>query len=117
MFLNIQGAAGVGATSRDSLHKIPKQKKQTLLDLVENVVRQAYARGVPNMSGKEIQDELQRMHGRFIEMSTLSGRIKSLIDMDRLTRDAVYTRPCRITGETISPVSAPPVQERIPGAY
>lgn len=88
-----------------------------MMDLIEAVVAAAHARGLRDMSGKEIQDEYNRLHGQFVEMSTLSGRIHSMIESGRLERDELHTRPCRITGQQIAPVKLPVVQVGIPGVY
>jgi hypothetical protein len=115
--VNILPAYGPSATSRDAHNKISKPLKRTMMDRIEEVVASARSRGLRDMSGKEIQDEYNRLHGHFVEMSTLSGRIHSMIESGRLERDELHTRPCRITGQHIAPVKLPVMQVGIPGAY
>ena len=115
--MNIHTAAGVAATSSDVYKKQSPRKAKNMLDFVEETVRDAQRKGLKDMTGKEIQEAINEQHGRFIEMSTLSGVIRRLLDGNRLTTDPKNDRMCRVTGTVVRTVSAPAIQATIAGVY
>jgi hypothetical protein len=103
----------VAPTSAQALRKISHGERRTLTDLIESVVAQAQRSGSKDLSMREVQAELLRAYGRQEELSTISGRVNALVESKRLLRDKINTRRCTITGQTIQPLSVPPVQERL----
>lgn len=103
----------VAPTSAQALAKISMPERATLADLIELTIAQLMREGCKDVSAREAREELHRRYGRFEEMSTMSGRIANLIAAKRLVRDKANTRMCKITGETIAPLSVPAKQDRM----
>ena len=105
--------SGVADTSRQAVAQISNPARKTLGDLIESVVVAAMRAGAADLSMKEIQADLRRVYGRDVETASISGRVNELVAAKRLVRLDTSRRPCRITGHTIAPLSAPLVQERM----
>lgn len=105
--------AGVTETSRQAVAQISNPARKSLADLIELVVVAAARAGVRDMSMKEIQSDLRRLYGREVEVASISGRVNELVSARRLVRDDINRRRCTVTGHTVAPLSAPPVQERM----
>jgi hypothetical protein len=105
--------SGAAQTSRQAVAEISGTVRKTLGDLIESVVASAMRSGARDLSMKEIQAELRRVHGRDVEVATISARVNELVTAKRLVRDAHGHRPCRITGKTVAPLTVPLVQERM----
>lgn len=63
----------------------------------------------PDCSLREIQQEFERQHQRRIDVGTVSGRVRQLLDMHWLQR-RTDPRACRVTGKAVHPVYALPKQ-------
>lgn len=105
--------SGVADTSREAASKISGLARKSLSDLIEAVVVGAMRAGAADLSMKEIQAELRRVYERDVEVASISGRVNELVAAKRLVRLENSRRPCRVTGHTIAPLSAPLVQERM----
>jgi hypothetical protein len=103
----------VADSSRASLAQISMPGRKSLLDLIESVVAQACRSGAKDLSMKEVQAALRRVHGRDVEVASISARVNELVSAGRLVRDKLHMRPCTVTGRNIEPLSAPMVQDRM----
>lgn len=109
----------VADTSRQSLAAVGLGGRKTLADKIFGVVQAAQRNGAKDMSMREIQQALASSSfddaGRplWVDVSSISGRGNELVAAERLVRDRLNTRPCRISGRLIEPLSVPARQERL----
>lgn len=103
----------VANTSRESLAHVPLRERQNLSDQIHDVVAAALRNGAKDVSMREVQDVLWRVHGKRVDMSSISGRVNDLVAAKRLVRDTEHARPCQISGREIHPLSVPAQQGRL----
>lgn len=100
------------STSAAALHKISNSKRQQLDSMVVDVVTQAMRKGARDMSMREVQAAINEAHGRWIEVSSISGRVTLLVASGRLLR-VTAPRACAVTGATVHALSVPMQQASI----
>lgn len=99
-------------TSRQSITGMSMRKRKSLADEVETAISQIQ-RASGDASMKEVQDHLERHIGRRVDVSSISARVNELEAAKRVVRDRTCTRPCRMTGQAIHPLSVAPEQRRM----
>lgn len=82
------------------------------LKKIHDIVIAAARHGIPDMSGREIQAQYERIHGKRIDSGTVSARISGLLAANRLERCRI-ARKCHVTGKDIHPVKAVAQQQRL----
>ena len=82
------------------------------LKKIHDIVIAAARHGIPDMSGREIQAQYERIHGKRIDSGTVSARISGLLAANRLERCRI-ARPCHVTGKDIHPVRVVAQQQRL----
>ena len=82
-------------------------KQKALLDLVLGAQRN----GAKDLSMRELQASYELVHGKRIDMSSISSCCNGLVAAGRLVR-ATPVRSCSITGRDILPLSVP-VQQAV----
>lgn len=99
-------------TSRESYSRIaPKtlaRRQREVFDIVLGLQRN----GAVDVSRREIQASYERVHGKRIDMSSVSSSVHALVSAGRLY-SVPKLRECVVTGKTICPVAAPATQERL----
>lgn len=83
-------------------------KQKALFDLVLGAQRN----GAADMSMRELQGAYERLHGKRIDMSSISSCCNGLVAAGRLVR-ATPVRSCSVTGRDILPLSVPVQQARL----
>jgi len=76
-------------------------QQQAVFDLVLLCKR----RGVPNMTGGEIEQAFMDIHGQRVRSCSISGRLNALVASGRLVR--LDIRECRVTKGRAGPVAVP----------
>ena len=99
-------------SSAQSLAAVGTPAFMQLQDKIKDICIAAQLHGKADLSMREIQHQYELVHGKRIEMSTVSSRVNSLVSAGRLVRLSV-PRPCAITGRNILPLVAPLVQTRL----
>jgi hypothetical protein len=93
-------------TTRDtraaSLDAMGHERMSKLSREVVDVVQRRHMHGDADMSMREIQAVYERLHGKRIEMSTISSTVNRLVTSGRLAR--VGVRRCAISGREVMPV-------------
>ena len=84
------------------------QQMQEILD----IVRLGHERGAVNMSLTEIRDLYEATYQRRIDLGTVSGRVRNLVDAGRLVRTD-DSRACSVSKKIIRPVRMPLRQARL----
>lgn len=93
-------------TSAQALHKISNTKRKTLCDMIVDVVTQAQRKGAKDMSMREVQAALNEAYGRWVDVSTISGRVNELMAGNRLQR-TTEPRHCTISKALVQALSVP----------
>lgn len=83
-------------------------KQKALYDLVLGAQRN----GAADMSMRELQAAYERLHGKRIDMSSVSSCCNGLVAAGRLAR-STPVRSCTVTGRDILPLSVPLTQARL----
>lgn len=97
-------------TSAQALAAIGLKEMAGQCRMVFDCVRALQRRNAwPDCSLREIQQEFERQHQRRIDVGTVSGRVRQLLDMHWLQR-RTDPRACRVTGKAVHPVYALPKQ-------
>ena len=97
----------VATTSADAYAAFSARTRKNQVDLVFDIVAGACRNGALDMSLREIAHTYQRIHGKPIDVGTVSARVTALVMAKRLVRLQGAERPCSITGKTVHPVTAP----------
>ena len=110
----MQTAITTADTRSDSHRGLSNVALMSQLEMVHHIVK-TYSHTMPDhgLSGKEIQHHYNTHTGKFVETSSLSPRINSLIAAGRLHRLST-ARPCTITGKNVLPVCLVQTQKTIP---
>lgn len=99
-------------SSAQSLEAVGLLGRASLMDKIEGICIARQRNGAQDLSGKEIQQLYEALHGVRLESGTISARIAGLIDAGRLVRRPEQ-RLCAVTGRNICPVYAPAKQTRL----
>ena len=83
-------------------------KQKALFDLVLGAQRN----GAKDLSMRELQAKYELVHGKRIDMSSISSCCNALVAAKRLVR-STEARECSITGRDILPLSVPALQARL----
>lgn len=110
--LDLQAPVGSRATSAQALHQISNGKAKNLCDMIVNVVTSAQRQGARDMSMREVQQALNDTYGRWVDLSSISGRVNTLITAKRLQR-VTAPRKCSISGAEVNALSVPAQQVSI----
>lgn len=100
-------------TSAAALHQISNGKRKQLCELIVDVVTQAQRKGARDMSMREVQAAINEAYGRWLDVSTISGRVTLLVASGQLLR-VTAPRACTVTGATVNALSVPMRQASIP---
>ena len=100
-------------SSAQSLNQLGVRGQKLQADAVLDICIAAQRNGAKDMSLREIAKRWELVHGRQIDVGTVSARVSNLIDQRRLVRVAGDSRACTISGKTVQPVSVPMTQERM----
>lgn len=103
---------GKSATSAQALQSISVRQLKNKQDRVFDICLAAQRHGIGDLSGKEIQQQYELVHGERIDASSISARVNALVTAKRLERVRM-TRPCCVTGRDIHPVRVPMMQARL----
>jgi hypothetical protein len=103
----------IADTSRESHGQISMRQRKTQNDEVFDIVVGACRNGAQDMSLREIARAFATVHGRNIDVGTVSARVSALVDAQRLVRLKGSIRACTITGKTVAPVTVPAKQVRL----
>lgn len=103
----------VATTSADVYAAFGASTRKNQIDAVFDIVAGACRNGTPDMSLREIAHTYHRVHGKPIDVGTVSGRVTALVMSNRLVRVQGAERPCSITGKTVHPVTAPARQASV----
>ena len=93
-------------TSAQALRQISNSKRKTLCDMIVDVVTQAQRKGAKDMSMREVQAALNEAYGRWVDLSTISGRVTELMAGNRVQR-TTKPRPCTISKALVQALSVP----------
>ena len=99
-------------TSAQALADIGMRALTGELQKIHDIVTAAARHGIPDMSGREIQAQYERIHGKRIDSGTVSARVAGLVAAKRLERCRI-ARPCNVTGKDIHPVRSVAQQQRL----
>lgn len=111
--LHAQISSGTRNTSAQALAEVGLKGQKFQADAVLDICIAAQRNGVKDLSLREIARRWEVMHGRQIDVGTVSARVSNLISSKRLVRVQGDQRPCTISGKTVSPVSVPLKQDRL----
>lgn len=100
-------------SSQIAAEKQDQRKRRQQADVVLDIVLAAVRNGAIDMSLREIAHTFTRVHGKPIDVGTVSARVTALVDAGRLVRLPGSTRPCSLSGKTVSPVTVPATQARL----
>ncbi|CAM8658322.1 hypothetical protein MCEMIEM13_01506 [Comamonadaceae bacterium] len=103
----------VAETSIHAHSQIGMRKRKAQLDVVFDIVLGACRNGAPDMSLREIAAAFHRLHGKPIDVGTVSGRVTQLVAAERLVRVEGAERLCTLSGKTVHPVTVPAKQARL----
>lgn len=103
----------VAETSRSVLGAISFPERKQQVDVVFDIVVAACRNGALDMSLREIAHTYAQVHGKPIDVGTVSARVTALVDARRLVRLPGAVRACSISGKTVSPVTVPATQVRM----
>jgi hypothetical protein len=106
--------ANTAQTSAQALNAIGQRKLKHLQDQIHDICLSAQRNGRGDISGKEIQARYELIYSKRIDASSISARVKGLIDAGRLERCPI-ARACQVTGRDIHPVRVPATQARLVG--
>ncbi len=99
-------------TSAHALAGIGMANLSGELKKIHDIVMAAARHGIDDMSGREIQAQYERVHGKRIDSGTVSARVAGLVAANRLERCRI-ARACRVTGKDIHPVRVVAQQSRL----
>lgn len=99
-------------TSGQALRAVGQRKEGSQMARIEAVVLGVCRNGRKDISMREIQAELRRVHSVDMEMSSISARVNKLVSAKRLVRCG-YARQCSVSGVDIHPLAAPVFQARL----
>ena len=99
-------------SSAQALAALGNGGKKRQLDDIHDICLAAQRNGADDLSGKEIQQRYELLHGKRIESSTVAGRVNDLVAVKRLER-LTFVRSCSVTGRDIHPVRVPATQARL----
>lgn len=99
-------------TSAEAFGQISNAQRKKLDDMIVDVVRQAMRSGARDMSMKEVQRAMNVQYGRWVELSSISGRVTMLVVDKKLLR-TTQPRPCSVSGKLVNALSVPMQQADI----
>lgn len=108
----LQSPSTTSETSAQALNQIGLPKLKGELDKIHDIVLAAHRHGIDDMSGREIQQRYEQIHGKRIDSGTVSARCNGLIAAGRLERCRI-ARACHVTGKDIHPVRVVAQQSRL----
>lgn len=100
-------------TSREAIAGMSMHRRKLLLDEVAIAIEQLLQAGSKDVSMREIQRHMELHMGRRVDVSSISGRVNELEAAKRVHRDRQLTRPCKVTGKGVHPLTVPPEQRRM----
>lgn len=103
----------VAETSLQAHSQIGMRKRKGQLDVIFDIVLGACRNGAADMSLREISAAFHRLHGKPIDVGTVSGRVTQLVAAERLVRVEGSERLCTLSGKTVHPVTVPAKQARL----
>lgn len=107
-------ARDIQGVTRLTTSNMPLPVQKQLQDKILDICITAKRNGRADLSGKEIQERYELVHGKRIDASSVSARVNGLIAAGRLVR-LERSRPCRVTGRDIHPVRVVAVQAGLGG--
>ena len=111
--LHAQTSMGTRNTSAQALADVGLKGQKFQADAVLDICIAAQRNGAQDLSLREIARRWELLHGRQIDVGTVSARVSNLIAANRLVRLPGAMRACTISGKTVHPVSVPMKQERL----
>lgn len=108
-----QISGGTLHTSAQALAEVGLRGQKMQADAVLDIVVAASRHGVKDLSLREIAKRWELVHGRSIDVGTVSARVTNLVAQHRLVRVPGDARACSISGKTVQPVSVPVQQARM----
>lgn len=100
-------------TSGQALQDLGMGVQKHQADRVLDIVIAAKRNGIKDLSLREIAERWHMVHGKPIDVGTVSARVTSLVAAKRLVRVIYDARPCTVSGKTVQPVSVPTTQARM----
>ncbi len=93
-------------TSAQALGQISNAHRKKLDDMVVDVVASAMRAGARDMSMREAQAAINESYGRWVDLSSISGRVTLLVATGKLLRNT-EPRPCTVTAKVVNALSVP----------
>lgn len=103
----------IAQTSLEAHGQIGMRERKGQLDVIFDIVLGACRNGAPDLSLREIAAAYHRLHGKPIDVGTVSGRVTQLVTAQRLVREPGSERLCTLSGKTVHPVTVPAKQARL----
>lgn len=103
----------VQGTSCQAHAEISTSQRKYSVDLIYDIVAAAVRNGAIDMSLREIAHTYERIHGKRIDVGTVSARVTNLVTAQRLVRLPNADRACTLSGKTVSPVTVVAKQARM----
>lgn len=103
----------IADTSREALRQISSPERKHQADVIFDIVVGACRNGAQDLSLREIAHTYALVHGKPIDVGTVSGRVTSLVAAHRLVRLSGSRRLCSISRKTVDPVTVPATQARM----
>ena len=103
-------AVGTAETSAEAFRSVSARHLKRLNDELLDLVRGAQLNGCKDLSLRELQQAYELRHNKRIELGTVSGAVRRMVDAGALVRDKAPRRCC-VTGREIMPFCAPAKQE------
>lgn len=111
--LHAQISNPTAGTSAQALAEVGLRGQKMQADAVLDIVIAAARHGAKDLSLREIAKRWELVHGRSIDVGTVSARVTNLVAQHRLVRVPGAARACSISGKTVQPVSVPVQQARM----
>lgn len=102
-------ATSTGETSAAAFKTVSAERLKTLNDQLLDLVLGAQRNGCKDLSLRELQQAYELRYHKRIELGTVSGAVKRLVDAKKLARDAT-PRACNVTGHSVLPFAVPASQ-------
>ena len=100
-------------TSKEAFTSLAGGERKHQADVILDIVTGACRNGAADLSLREIAQRYHLVHGKPIDVGTVSGRVTSLVASHRLVRLNDRKRPCTQSGKTVAPVTVPATQVRL----
>jgi hypothetical protein len=103
----------VASTSRESISEFSGRDRKHQIDVIFDVVAAACRNGAQDISLQEIAYTYELVHGKRIDVGTVSGRVNALVTAKRLVRLPCSERRCTRSNKMVHPVTVAAQQARM----